>query len=82
MSIGTERRIFHMELKFYPYTTLVVQQLFPKDFQNLHEGHLHSDKVTVWCAVSANSDIGLYIFGDGNNASNTITSEGNVNMLR
>jgi hypothetical protein len=30
--------------------------------QQLHERPLHSDKVTIWCAISSNGVIGPYFF--------------------
>lgn len=48
----------------------------------LHERPLCSDKVTVWCAISANGVISPHFSEDDNGVSVTITSNGFVGMLR
>lgn len=47
----------------------------------VHERPLHSDKVTVWCAISSEGIIGPYFFEEDNRCV-TINSERYVNMLQ
>ena len=47
----------------------------------LHERPLHSEKVTVWCAISSSGIIGPYFFEDANERAVTVTSERYVHML-
>ena len=49
--------------------------------QKLHEKPLHSEKVTVWCAMTPTCVIGPYFFKDGQGAPVTITAERYNNML-
>lgn len=49
--------------------------------RELHEKPLHSDRVTVWCAVSRVGIIGPYFFQKNNHAV-TVTSDRYVTMLR
>ena len=41
---------------------------------NLHEQPLHSQKVTVWCAISTSGIIGPYFFEE-NNQTVTVNSD-------
>ena len=53
--------------------------------QNPRETHsvpLHSEKVVVWCAVTATDVIGPYFFEDENRRATTVNSENYVTMLR
>ena len=53
--------------------------------QNPRETHsvpLHSEKVVVWCAVTATDVIGPYFFEDENGRATTVNSENYVTMLR
>lgn len=50
--------------------------------QELHEKPLHSPKVTVWCAISANGIIGPYFFEDDNGRAVTVTATRYVKMMR
>lgn len=43
--------------------------------QELHEKPLHSEKVTVWCGVSASRIIGPYFFEDHHGNAVTVNSE-------
>lgn len=47
---------------------------------NLHEQPLHSQKVTVWCAISTSGIIGPYFFEE-NNQTVTVNSDRYVEML-
>lgn len=47
----------------------------------IHKRPLHSDKVTVWCAISSEGIIGPYFFEENNHAV-TINSERYVNMIQ
>lgn len=47
----------------------------------IHQKPLHSDRVTVWCAVSRIGIIGPYFFEEGNRAV-TVNSERYVSMLQ
>lgn len=47
----------------------------------LHQKPLHSEKVTVWCAVSRNGIIGPYFFEDNDGHAVTVNSERYVNMI-
>lgn len=49
--------------------------------REIHERPLHSDKVTVWCAICAEYIIGPYFFEENNHAV-TINSERYVNMIQ
>ena len=49
--------------------------------QQLHEKPLHSEKVTVWCAMSSNGIIGPYFFEDAAGHSVTVTSARYLQML-
>lgn len=48
----------------------------------LHETPLHAQKVTVWCAMSANGIIGPYFFEDEAENAVTVNSERYVAMIR
>lgn len=48
----------------------------------LHERPLHSEKVTVWCAVSAQMIIGPYFFEDDNGRAVTVNGERYREMLQ
>ena len=47
----------------------------------LHQRPLHSQKVTVWCAMSSYGVIGPYFFEDDNGLATTVTSNRYVAML-
>ena len=49
--------------------------------QIVHEGPLHSERVTVWCAVTYSCVIGPYFFEDENGAAVTVTAERYNHML-
>ena len=49
--------------------------------QNLHEKPLHSERVTVWCAMTSSCVIGPYFFEDDQDAAVTVTAERYNNML-
>jgi len=48
----------------------------------LHQKPLHSEKVTVWCAVSAFGVLGPYFFENATGQSVTVTSDRYVELLR
>ena len=48
----------------------------------MHQAPLHSEKVTVWCGVSAFGILGPNFFQDANGQSATVTSDRYVVMLR
>jgi len=48
----------------------------------LHQDPLHSEKVTVWCAVSSYCIIGPYFFEDENGSTVTVNGERYRNMLQ
>lgn len=50
--------------------------------RELHERPLHSDRVTVWCAMSRNGIIGPFFFEDDNGGAVTVNSQRYVNMLQ
>jgi hypothetical protein len=47
----------------------------------VHQRPLHSEKVTVWCAVSSNGIIDQYFFEDENDHATIVTSPCYVNMV-
>lgn len=47
----------------------------------LHEKPLHSEKVTVWCAMSSRAIVGPYFFEDDNGRTVTVNSERYADML-
>jgi len=49
--------------------------------RELHERPLHSEKMTVWCAMSRLGVIGPFFFEDARGATATATSERYVFML-
>ena len=49
--------------------------------RELHERPLHSDKVTVWCALSRVGVIGPYFFEEDNHAV-TVNSQRYVDMIK
>lgn len=49
--------------------------------KEIHQTPLHSQKVTVWCAVSAQGIVGPYFFEDENEENTTVNSVRYVNML-
>ena len=49
--------------------------------QKLHEKPLHSERVTVWCAMTSTCVIGPYFFEDEQGAPVTVTAERYNNML-
>ena len=49
--------------------------------RQLHEGPLHSPKVTVWCAISSGGIIGPWFFEE-NEVTVTVNSDQYVNMLQ
>jgi transposase len=53
----------------------------PENPRQLHERPLHSQKVTVWCAVSTRGVIGPYFFEDERGNATTVTSQRYVDML-
>ena len=48
----------------------------------LHQEPLHSEKVTVWCGVSAFGVLGPYFFENGTGQSITVTLDRYVELLR
>jgi hypothetical protein len=48
----------------------------------LHQKPLHSEKVTVWCGVSAFGVLGPYFFENATGQSVTVTSDRYVELLR
>jgi hypothetical protein len=53
----------------------------PENPRQLHERPLHSQKVTVWCAVSTRGVIGPYFSEDERGNETTVTSERYVKTL-
>jgi len=49
---------------------------------NLHEKPLHSEKVTVWCAVSSRGIIGPYFFENERGNAVTVNAERYIEMLQ
>lgn len=49
--------------------------------RDLHEKPLHSEKVTVWCAVSSRGLVGPYFFEDEHGNTVTVNSERYADML-
>lgn len=49
--------------------------------QQKHQRHLHSKKVTVWCAMSSEGIIGPYFFEDGAGRTVTVNSARYTNMI-
>lgn len=49
--------------------------------RNLHEKPLHSQKVTVWCAMSSQGVVGPYFFESENGSTLTVNSERYAEML-
>lgn len=43
--------------------------------QSLHQKSLHTTRVTVWCAISANRIIGTYFFEDNDRRVTTVNSD-------
>ena len=50
--------------------------------QTLHQKPLHSEKVTVWCGVSAFGVLGPYLFENATGQSVTVTWDRYVELLR
>ena len=50
--------------------------------KELHQKPLHSEKVTVWCAMSKFGVIGLYFFEDDCGMAVTVNAERYVAMLQ
>lgn len=48
--------------------------------RELHEKPLHSERVSMWCALSRERNIGPYFFEDNEHAA-TVNSERYVNMI-
>ena len=48
---------------------------------NIHEKPLHSERVTVWCAIGIFGIIGPYFFEDENGATVTVNAERYIHML-
>lgn len=49
--------------------------------QRIHEKPLHSEKVTVWCAISSRAVLGPYFFEDQNERAVTVNTLRYINML-
>jgi len=54
----------------------------PENPQELHQRHLHSERLTVWCGIASFGVLGPYFFEDNEGSAITVTPERYVAMLR